>query len=334
MMQRIYGTAWFDKKDLKNYLQMREEAKERDHRKLGKEGVDLFMISQEVGQGLPFWLPNGCDHPSWLERYIVDKEIAAGYQHVYTPPIASVELYKTSGHWDHYREDMFPPMDMVMEKSLFFVQWTALTILKSTNTMCILTVNCQSVSLEIGMMHRYEKSGALTGLQRVREMSLNDGHTFVAPEQIEEEFKKTFNWSSMCMKTLTWQITVSVCLTVIPRYHKYFDNDEMWENAQRMLKAAVDDMGVEYYEAEGEAAFYGPKLDIQVKQLLVKKKPSLPSNWTSCSRTLWSSLHRADGEEHRPVMIHRGVISTMERFTAILIENYKDAFPTWLALTK
>ena len=147
-MQRIYGTAWFDKKDLKNYLQMREEAKERDHRKLGKD-LDLFMISQRSWSRSSILVAKWCDHPSWVGTlHQVDKEVAAGYQHVYTPPIASVELYKTSGHWDHYREDMFPPMDMGMEKSLFFVQWTALTTLKSTNTMCTLTANCQSVSLK------------------------------------------------------------------------------------------------------------------------------------------------------------------------------------------
>jgi len=288
MMQRIYGTAWFDKKDLKNYLQMREETKERDHRKLGKE-LDLFMISQEVGQGLPFWLPNGATIRRELERYIVDKEIAAGYQHVYTPPIASVELYKTSGHWDHYREDMFPTMDMGDGEEF---------VLRPMNCPHHIEVFKHHVHsyrelpiriAEIGMMHRYEKSGALTGLQRVREMSLNDGHTFVAPEQIKDD-------------------------------------------AQRMLKSAMDDMGLDYFEAEGEAAFYGPKLDIQVKTALGKEETlsTIQLDFLLPERFDLKYIG-ADGEEHRPVMIHRGVISTMERFTAILIENYKGAFPTWLA---
>ena len=332
MMQRIYGTAWFDKKDLKNYLQMREEAKERDHRKLGKE-LDLFMISQEVGQGLPFWLPNGATIRRELERYIVDKEVAAGYQHVYTPPIASVELYKTSGHWDHYREDMFPPMDMGDGEEF---------VLRPMNCPHHIEVYKHHVHsyrelpiriAEIGMMHRYEKSGALTGLQRVREMSLNDGHTFVAPEQIEEEFKKILQliidvYEDFNLTDYRFRLSYRDPADK----HKYFDNDEMWENAQRMLKAAVDDMGVEYYEAEGEAAFYGPKLDIQVKTALGKEE-TLSTIQLDFLLPERFDLHYigADGEEHRPVMIHRGVISTMERFTAILIENYKGAFPTWLA---
>ena len=190
MMQRIYGTAWFDKKDLKAYLKRLEEAKERDHRKLGKE-LDLFMISQEVGQGLPFWLPNGATIRRVLERYIVDKEVAAGYQHVYTPPIASVELYKTSGHWDHYREDMFPTMDMgdgeVLCSSSNELSSPHRSLQHHVHSYRELPIRIA----EIGMMHRYEKSGALTGLQRVREMSLNDGHTFVTPEQIKDEFQRT-----------------------------------------------------------------------------------------------------------------------------------------------
>ena len=332
MMQRIYGTAWFDKKDLKAYLKRLEEAKERDHRKLGKE-LDLFMISQEVGQGLPFWLPNGATIRRELERYIVDKEVAAGYQHVYTPPIASVELYKTSGHWDHYREDMFPPMDMGDGEEF---------VLRPMNCPHHIEVYKHHVHsyrelpiriAEIGMMHRYEKSGALTGLQRVREMSLNDGHTFVAPEQIEEEFKKILQliidvYEDFNLTDYRFRLSYRDPADK----HKYFDNDEMWENAQRMLKAAVDDMGVEYYEAEGEAAFYGPKLDIQVKTALGKEE-TLSTIQLDFLLPERFDLHYigADGEEHRPVMIHRGVISTMERFTAILIENYKGAFPTWLA---
>ena len=332
MMQRIYGTAWFDKKDLKAYLKRLEEAKERDHRKLGKE-LDLFMISQEVGQGLPFWLPNGATIRRELERYIVDKEVAAGYQHVYTPPIASVELYKTSGHWDHYREDMFPPMDMGDGEEF---------VLRPMNCPHHIEVYKHHVHsyrelpiriAEIGMMHRYEKSGALTGLQRVREMSLNDGHTFVAPEQIEDEFKKILQliidvYEDFNLTDYRFRLSYRDPADK----HKYFDNDEMWENAQRMLKAAVDDMGVEYYEAEGEAAFYGPKLDIQVKTALGKEE-TLSTIQLDFLLPERFDLHYigADGEEHRPVMIHRGVISTMERFTAILIENYKGAFPTWLA---
>lgn len=332
MMQRVYGTAWFDKKDLKAYLQMREEAKERDHRKLGKE-LDLFMISQEVGQGLPFWLPNGATIRRELERYIVDKELASGYQHVYTPPMASVELYKTSGHWEHYQEDMFPMMDMGDGEEF---------VLRPMNCPHHIQVYKHHVHsyrelpiriAEIGMMHRYEKSGALSGLQRVREMSLNDGHLFVMPEQIKEEFQKALQliidvYEDFNLTDYRFRLSYRD-----PEdKEKYYDNDAMWENAQSMLKAALDEMDAEYFEAEGEAAFYGPKLDIQVKTALGNEETlsTIQLDFLLPERFDLSYIG-ADGEEHRPVMIHRGVISTMERFTAILIENYKGAFPTWLA---
>ncbi|MGT2911168.1 threonine--tRNA ligase [Streptococcus cameli] len=332
MMQRVYGTAWFDKKDLKAYIQMREEAKERDHRKLGKE-LDLFMISQEVGQGLPFWLPNGATIRRTLERYITDKELASGYQHVYTPPLASVELYKTSGHWEHYQEDMFPTMDMGDGEEF---------VLRPMNCPHHIQVYKNHVHsyrelpiriAELGMMHRYEKSGALTGLQRVREMTLNDGHIFVAPEQIQEEFQRALQliidvYADFNLTDYRFRLSYRD-----PEdKEKYYDNDEMWENAQGMLKAALDEMGVDYYEAEGEAAFYGPKLDIQVKTALGNEETlsTIQLDFLLPERFDLTYIG-ADGEEHRPVMIHRGVISTMERFTAILIETYKGAFPTWLA---
>ena len=332
MMQRVYGTAWFDKKDLKNYLKMREEAKERDHRKLGKE-LDLFMISQEVGQGLPFWLPNGATIRRVLERYITDKELASGYQHVYTPPLASVELYKTSGHWEHYKEDMFPTMDMGDGEEF---------VLRPMNCPHHIQVYKNHVRsyrelpvriAELGMQHRYEKSGALTGLQRVREMTLNDGHIFVAPDQIRDEFKKTLQliidvYEDFNLTDYRFRLSYRDPKDT----HKYYDNDEMWENAQSMLKAALDDMGVDYFEAEGEAAFYGPKLDIQVKTALGNEETLSTIQLDFLLPERFDLKYTGpDGEEHRPVMIHRGVISTMERFTAILIETYKGAFPTWLA---
>ena len=333
MMQRIYGTAWFDKKDLKNYLQMREEAKERDHRKLGKE-LDLFMISQEVGQGLPFWLPNGATIRRELERYIVDKEIAAGYQHVYTPPLASVELYKTSGHWDHYREDMFPTMDMGDGEEF---------VLRPMNCPHHIQVFKHHVHsyrelpiriAEIGMMHRYEKSGALTGLQRVREMSLNDGHLFVTPEQIQEEFQRALQLIIDVYEDFNLtEYRFRLSLRDPQDTHKYFDNDEMWENAQTMLRAALDEMGVDYFEAEGEAAFYGPKLDIQVKTALGKEETlsTIQLDFLLPERFDLTYVGEDGKNTHRPVVIHRGIVSTMERFVAYLIEEYKGAFPTWLA---
>ena len=331
MLQRIYGTAYFTKEHLEQHLVRLQEARERDHRKLGKE-LGIFTTSQKVGAGLPLWLPNGATIRRTIERYIVDKEVELGYDHVYTPIMGSKDLYITSGHWEHYQEDMFPPMEMDHETM----------VLRPMNCPHHIEVYKHHVHsyrelpiriAEIGMMHRYEKSGALTGLQRVREMSLNDGHTFVAPEQIEEEFKKILQliidvYEDFNLTDYRFRLSYRD-----PEdKHKYFDNDEMWENAQRMLKAAVDDMGVEYYEAEGEAAFYGPKLDIQVKTALGKEE-TLSTIQLDFLLPERFDLHYigADGEEHRPVMIHRGVISTMERFTAILIENYKGAFPTWLA---
>ncbi|MGT2958729.1 threonine--tRNA ligase [Streptococcus bovimastitidis] len=332
MMQRVYGTAWFDKKDLKAYLTRLAEAKERDHRKLGKE-LDLFMISQEVGQGLPFWLPDGATIRRTLERYITDKELASGYQHVYTPPLASVELYKTSGHWDHYHEDMFPTMDMGDGEEF---------VLRPMNCPHHIQVFKNHVHsyrelpiriAELGMMHRYEKSGALSGLQRVREMTLNDGHLFVTPEQIQEEFQRALQliidvYADFNLTDYRFRLSYRDPKDT----EKYYDNDEMWENAQSMLKAALDEMGVEYFEAEGEAAFYGPKLDIQVKTALGNEETlsTIQLDFLLPERFDLKYIG-ADGEEHRPVMIHRGVISTMERFTAILIETYKGAFPTWLA---
>ena len=332
MMQRIYGTAWFDKKDLKTYLKRLEEAKERDHRKLGKE-LDLFMISQEVGQGLPFWLPDGATIRRIIERYITDKEVASGYQHVYTPPIASVDLYKTSGHWDHYREDMFPTMDMGDGESF---------VLRPMNCPHHIEVYKNHVHsyrelpiriAELGMMHRYEKSGALSGLQRVREMTLNDGHTFVALDQVEDEFKRTLQliidvYEDFNLTDYSFRLSYRDPNDT----PKYFDDDEMWEKSQTMLKAAMDDMGLDYYEAEGEAAFYGPKLDIQVKTALGNDETlsTIQLDFLLPERFELTYIG-ADGEEHRPVMIHRGIVSTMERFTAYLIETYKGAFPTWLA---
>ena len=331
MLQRIYGTVFEKKEELDAYLHMLEEAAKRDHRKLGKE-LGLFVIKEE-GPGFPFFLPKGMALRNELENFWREVHHDFEYDEIRTPIILNKHLWETSGHWDHYREDMFPPMDMGDGEEF---------VLRPMNCPHHIEVYKHHVHsyrelpiriAEIGMMHRYEKSGALTGLQRVREMSLNDGHTFVAPEQIEEEFKKILQliidvYEDFNLTDYRFRLSYRDPADK----HKYFDNDEMWENAQRMLKAAVDDMGVEYYEAEGEAAFYGPKLDIQVKTALGKEE-TLSTIQLDFLLPERFDLHYigADGEEHRPVMIHRGVISTMERFTAILIENYKGAFPTWLA---
>ncbi|WP_373471484.1 threonine--tRNA ligase [Carnobacterium alterfunditum] len=333
MMQRVYGTAFFDKKDLKEFIQMREEAKLRDHRKLGKE-LDLFMLSPEAGSGLPFWLPKGATIRRTIERYITDREISLGYQHVYTPIMADVNLYKTSGHWDHYHDDMFPPMDMGDGEML------VLRPMNCPHHMLVYKNDVHSYRelpiriAELGQMHRYEKSGALSGLQRVREMTLNDGHTFVRPDQIEEEFKRTLEL--MLAVYGDFNITdyrFRLSYRDPKNTEKYFDDDDMWEKAQMMLKTAMDDMELDYFEAEGEAAFYGPKLDVLVKTAIgIEETLSTIQLDFLLPERFDLTYVGEDGENtHRPVVIHRGIVSTMERFVAYLIEEYKGAFPTWLA---
>ncbi|MBO0461173.1 MULTISPECIES: threonine--tRNA ligase [Enterococcus] len=333
MMQRVYGTAFFDKKALKEFIQMREEAKERDHRKLGKE-LELFMVAPEVGSGLPFWLPKGATIRRTIERYIVDKEISLGYQHVYTPIMGDVELYKTSGHWDHYQEDMFPPMDMGDGEML------VLRPMNCPHHMMVYKNTIHSYRelpiriAELGMMHRYEKSGALSGLQRVREMTLNDGHTFVRPDQIKDEFKRTLEL--MVAVYADFNITdyrFRLSYRDPNNTDKYFDDDAMWEKAQIMLKAAMDEMELEYFEAEGEAAFYGPKLDVQVKTALGTEETlsTIQLDFLLPERFDLTYVGEDGENNHRPVVIHRGIVSTMERFVAYLTEVYKGAFPTWLA---
>ncbi|WP_114603186.1 threonine--tRNA ligase [Staphylococcus sp. EZ-P03] len=332
MLQRIYGTAFFDKKDLKAHLKMLEERKERDHRKIGKE-LELFMNSQLVGAGLPLWLPNGATIRREIERYIVDKEVSLGYDHVYTPVMANVDLYKTSGHWDHYQDDMFPPMK-----------------LDETEEMVMRPMNCPHHMMiyknkphsyrelpirlaELGTMHRYEASGAVSGLQRVRGMTLNDAHIFVRPDQIKEEFKRVVQlildvYDDFGFENYSFRLSYRDPEDT----EKYFDDDEMWDKAEAMLKEAVDEMGLPYEEAIGEAAFYGPKLDVQVKTAMGKEETLSTAQLDFLLPERFDLAYIGkDGEEHRPVVIHRGVVSTMERFVAFLTEETKGAFPTWLA---
>jgi threonyl-tRNA synthetase len=331
MLQRIYGTAFFKKEDLKEHLRLLEEAKERDHRKLGKE-LNLFTNSQKVGQGLPLWLPKGATIRRIIERYIVDKEVSLGYDHVYTPVMGSVDLYKTSGHWDHYQENMFPVMEMENEQ----------LVLRPMNCPHHMMVYKNSIHsyrelpiriAELGTMHRYEMSGALAGLQRVRGMTLNDAHLFVRPDQIKEEFKRVVELVLEVYKDFDMNdYSFRLSYRDPEDKEKYFDDDQMWEKAQSMLKEAMDEMGLEYFEADGEAAFYGPKLDVQVKTALGKEETlsTVQLDFLLPERFDLTYIGE-DGKHHRPVVIHRGVVSTMERFVAFLIEEYKGAFPTWLA---
>ena len=332
MLQRIYGTAFYKPKDLDAELQRRKEARERDHRVIGNN-LDLFFVDPKVGAGLPYWMPNGATIRRTIERYIIDKEVARGYEHVYTPILANVDLYKQSGHWDHYREDMFPPMDMGDGELLELRPMNCPSHIQVYNHHIRSYRDLPLRIAELGMMHRYEKSGALTGLSRVREMTLNDGHTFVAPDQIEEEFKRTLQlmvdvYHDFDIKDYRFRLSYRDPENT----HKYYDDDEMWEKSQRMLKAAMDDLGLDYFEAEGEAAFYGPKLDVQTKTALGGEETLSTIQLDFLLPERFDLKYTgADGEEHRPVMIHRGIVSTMERFTAYLTEMYKGAFPTWLA---
>ncbi|MCG2095361.1 threonine--tRNA ligase [Staphylococcus epidermidis] len=332
MLQRIYGTAFFDKKDLKAHLKMLEERRERDHRKIGKD-LELFTNNQLVGAGLPLWLPNGATIRREIERYIVDKEVSMGYDHVYTPVLANVDLYKTSGHWDHYQEDMFPAMKLDEDEAM------VLRPMNCPHHMMIYKNKPHSYRelpiriAELGTMHRYEASGAVSGLQRVRGMTLNDSHIFVRPDQIKGEFKRVVNMIQDVYKDFGFEdYRFRLSYRDPEDKHKYFDDDEMWEKAESMLKEASDELGLTYEEAIGEAAFYGPKLDVQVKTAMGKEETLSTAQLDFLLPERFDLTYIGqDGEQHRPVVIHRGVVSTMERFVAFLTEETKGAFPTWLA---
>ncbi len=332
MLTRIYGVAFFSNEELQKHLVMLEERKERDHRKLGRE-LGLFMLSKEAGAGLPFWLKNGATIRRIVERYITDKEIELGYDHVYTPILANTELYKTSGHWDHYEDSMFPPMDM-----------------GDGEVVVIRPMNCPHHMLiykrephsykelpiriaELGMMHRYEKSGALSGLHRVREMTLNDAHIFVRPDQIKEEFLSVMELLLEVYKDFNiTEFTFRLSYRDPDNKEKYFDDDKMWQMAEKELKNVMDSMDLEYEEAFGEAAFYGPKLDVQVKTALGHEETlsTIQLDFLLPRRFELTYVGEDGKDDHVPVVIHRGIVSTMERFVAYLTEEYKGVFPLWL----
>ena len=332
MLQRIYGTVFYKKDALEEDLKKRQEAKERDHRVIGNQ-LDLFFVDPKVGAGLPYWMPKGATIRRTIERYIIDREVADGYKHVYTPVLMNLDAYKTSGHWEHYRDDMFPPMDMGDGEML------ELRPMNCPSHIQIYKHHIRSYRdlplriAELGMMHRYEKSGALSGLQRVREMTLNDGHTFVTLDQIRSEFAKILRLIMDVYKDFDiTDYSFRLSLRDPKNVKKYYANDEMWEKSQSMLKKAMDDLNLDYYEAEGEAAFYGQKLDIQTKTALGNDETmsTIQLDFMLPERFGLTYVGQ-DGKEHQPVMIHRGVVGTMERFIAYLTEIYKGAFPTWLA---
>jgi len=330
-LQRIYATAWPKKEQVDAYLERLEEAKRRDHRRIGKD-LKLFTLSKEIGQGLPLWLPNGAKIRRAIERYIVDLEESMGYHHVYTPHMASIELYKTSGHWQHYGEDMYPPMKMDNEELV-------LRPMNCPHHMMIFKHELRSYRdlplriAELGTMHRYEASGGLSGLQRVRLMTLNDAHVFCRPDQIKTEFKKVVQMIKQVYEDFKiTDYSFRLSYRDPKNTEKYFQDDAMWEKAQSMLKEAMDELGFPYVEAEGEAAFYGPKLDVQVKTAIGKEETLSTAQLDFLLPERFELEYIGeDGNKHRPVVIHRGILSTMERMVAYLIEVYEGAFPTWLA---
>ena len=332
MLQRIYGTVFFNKEALDEDMKKRQEAREHDHRVIGNQ-LDLFFVDPKVGAGLPYWMPKGATIRRTIERYIIDREVADGYEHVYTPVLMNLDAYKTSGHWEHYRDDMFPPMDMGDGEMLEIRPMNCPSHIQIYKHHIRSYRDLPMRIAELGMMHRYEKSGALSGLQRVREMTLNDGHTFVAVDQIRDEFAKILNLIMDVYKDFDiTDYSFRLSLRDPKNKEKYYGNDEMWDESQKLLKAAMDDLNLDYYEAEGEAAFYGPKLDIQTKTALGNDETmsTIQLDFMQPDRFGLSYVGK-DGKEHMPVMIHRGIVGTMERFVAYLTEIYKGAFPTWLA---
>ncbi len=331
MLQRIYGVSYPAQEQLDAHLHRLEEARRRDHRRIGRE-LGLFQILPEVGPGLPLWLPKGATVRRIIERYIIDLEIASGYQHVYSQEIASSQLYKLSGHWDHYRENMYPPMQIDNEE----------LVLRPMNCPHHIMMYKQGqhsyrdlpVRLaELGKVYRYERSGVLTGLSRVRGMTMNDAHIFMRPDQIKEEimgvmrliqqvyadFKIASEWYRLSLRD--------------PADKEHFiDNDVLWDLAEGMLRDALNAMAVPFREAAGEATFYGPKIDVQVPTALGKDETlsTIQLDFLLPERFGLEYIGE-DGAAHRPVMIHRAVTSTMERWVALLIEQCEGRFPLWLA---
>ncbi|MGD0765867.1 MAG: threonine--tRNA ligase [Dehalococcoidia bacterium] len=331
MLQRIYGALFETQAQLDDYLQRLEEAQRRDHRRLGRE-LELFMTSSLVGAGLPLWLPKGATVRRLLEEYITKEERDAGYQHVYSPDIAKRDLYVKSGHWDHYKELMFPPMQLEHEEMV-------LRPMNCPHHILIYSSKLRSYRdlpvriAELGTMYRFEKSGVMGGLTRVRAMTLNDAHIFCRPDQIGSEFAGVVSLVEKAYRVLgISDYSYQLSLRDPKDKEKYVDNDEMWDLGEAKLRQAMDALGAPYVEVVGEAAFYGPKVDVQIRDVLGREETlsTIQLDFHLPERFELTYIGE-DGKEHQPVMIHRGVISTMERITAYLIELYGGAFPLWLA---
>lgn len=334
MLQRIYGICFETEEDLEKHLAELEDRKGRDHRKIGKE-QELFMNHELVGAGMPLWLPNGAVIRKELENYIYEKERKLGYDHVYTPCVGTVDLYKTSGHWDHYQENMFPVMKVEDEEFVLRPMNCPHHMLVFKNKLH----SYRDLPVRIGEFatdFRYEASGAVKGLERVRCMCQNDAHLFVTPEQIGEEFKKVVRlildvYQDFGLKNYKFRLSLRDPLDK----EKYFDDDKMWDEAENKLREVLNELEVEYFEAVGEAAFYGPKLDVEVK-------PAVGPEVTLSTCQLDFLLPRRfdltyidnKGEKQIPVVLHRAIFGTFDRFTAFIVEETKGAFPTWLAPTQ
>lgn len=334
MLQRIYGVCFENEEDLKKHLEALEDAKQRDHRKIGKD-LGVYMTHELVGPGFPLWLPNGSIIRRELENYILGKERKLGYSHVYTPCIASTELYKTSGHWDHYKENMFPAMKIDDEE---FV----LRPMNCPHHMLIFKNELHSyrdLPIRIGELapdFRYEASGAVCGLERVRAMCQNDAHLFVRPDQIEEEFKKVVELIRDVYKDFKMDnYKFRLSLRDPEDKEKYFQDDEMWNKAEDKLRKVLNDMGADYFEAVGEAAFYGPKLDVEVKTAIGHEITLSTCQLDFLLPEKFDLTYiDKDGTKKRPVVIHRAILGTLDRFTAFLLEETKGALPLWLAPTE
>ncbi|KPL90265.1 threonine--tRNA ligase [Herpetosiphon geysericola] len=339
MLQRIYGTVWPSKEELDHYLWQQEEAKKRDHRKLGRE-LGLFTFSQKVGAGLPLWLPKGAILRDVLERFLRQAQIDRGYLPVVTPHMGKIDLYKTSGHWYTYRDGIFPPMSEIANDDPENPEGE-IYLLKPMNCPHHIEIYASEPRsyrdlplrlAEFGTVYRYEHSGELTGLLRVRSFTVDDSHLFVTPDQLEAEFLKVvdlilFVFGTMGLKD--FQARVGLREVGNP---KYIGSDEVWEKAQNAIINAAEKKGLNYVVVEGEAAFYGPKLDFIFRDVLgrqwqlgtVQVDYNLPERFEI-------EYTGEDGQKHRPIMIHRAPFGSIERFVGTLIEQYAGAFPVWLA---
>lgn len=331
MLQRIYGVCFETEEALQNHLDFLEEAKLRDHRKIGKE-LNIFMTDDLVGRGLPMFLPNGYIIWQELEDYIKGKERKLGYQHVMTPCVGNVELYKTSGHWDHYKENMFPAMEVDGEA---FV----LRPMNCPHHMMIYSNNLHSykdLPIRIGEIahdFRYEASGALKGIERGRHFCQNDAHLFVTPEQIKEEFKSVVDLIFDVYKD--FNITDYRCVLSLRDpldKEKYHPDDEMWDKAENELREVLNDLGIEYTEEIGEAAFYGPKLDVNVRPAVGNEITLSTCQLDFCLPAKFDLKYvDRDGMKKTPVVLHRAILGSLDRFIAYILEETKGALPTWLA---